>query len=171
MFPFSYHSFQTDPQTDIFESVENSWNLKILNFLAKVPEFWPNSDRTLIWIVRMVRSLADRTFQLSGRHGDHHGADDEAHEDVQRPPEKPSGPLRVLAALDLLCGGLCFLNVILTCSSNCSVIFGKHFEARSRLYQNQNQKSFGFRKERKPRCVRETKSSPNPSRQVLCRSI
>ena len=29
---------------------------EILNFLAKIPEFWKNSDRTLIWIVRMVRS-------------------------------------------------------------------------------------------------------------------
>ena len=43
--------------------------------------------------------------------------------------------------------------------------------ASSRLYQNQNQKSFGFRKERKPRRVRETKSSPNPSRQVLCSTV
>ena len=43
--------------------------------------------------------------------------------------------------------------------------------ARCWLYQNQNQKSFGFRKERKPRCVRETKSSPNPSRQVLCSTV
>ena len=33
-------------------------------FLAKIPEFWMNSDRTPIWIVRLVRSLADRTFQL-----------------------------------------------------------------------------------------------------------
>ena len=49
--------------------------------------------------------------------------------------------------------------------------FGKLWRARSRLYQNQNQKSFGFRKERKPRCVRETKSSPNPSRQVLCSTV
>ena len=41
---------------------------------------------------------------------------------------------------------------------------GKVYRARSRKCQNQNQKSFGFRKERKPRCVRETKSSPNPYR-------
>ena len=41
--------------------------LKILNsvnFLARCTEFWQNFDRTLMWKVRMVRSLADRTFQL-----------------------------------------------------------------------------------------------------------
>ena len=37
---------------------------EFLNFLAKIPEFWKNSDGTPIWKVRMVRSLADRTFQL-----------------------------------------------------------------------------------------------------------
>ena len=40
--------------------------LKFLNFwwiLTNVPEIWPNPDRTLIWKVRMVRSLAYRTFQ------------------------------------------------------------------------------------------------------------
>ena len=41
---------------------------EFFNFLAKIPKFWKNSDRTLIWIVRLVRSLANRTFQLrSGR--------------------------------------------------------------------------------------------------------
>ena len=44
---------------NIFENVEKS-----LNFLAKCTEFWQNFDRTLMWKVRMVRSLADRTFQL-----------------------------------------------------------------------------------------------------------
>ena len=37
--------------------------LKFLSFLARCIEFWKNSDRTPIWIVRLVRSLADRTFQ------------------------------------------------------------------------------------------------------------
>ena len=37
---------------------------EILNFLAKIPEFWTNSDQSPIWKVRMVRSLSDRTFQL-----------------------------------------------------------------------------------------------------------
>ena len=49
---------------DIFENVEIKIFLKFLNFLAKIPEFRKNSDRTLIGIVRLVRSLADRTFQL-----------------------------------------------------------------------------------------------------------
>ena len=42
--------------------------LKFLDFwwiLAKSSLFWENFDRTLIWKVRMVRSLADRTFQLA----------------------------------------------------------------------------------------------------------
>ena len=40
------------------------WNLsEMLNFLAKIPEIWKNFDRTQMWKVRMVRSLADRTFQ------------------------------------------------------------------------------------------------------------
>ena len=55
--------------------------------------------------------------------------------------------------------------------NGCGVPLGKLNRALSRLYQNQNQKSFGFRKEKKPRCVRETKSSPNPSRQVLYSTI
>ena len=33
----------------------------------EIPEFRKNSDRTPIWKVRMVRSLADRTFQLRFR--------------------------------------------------------------------------------------------------------
>ena len=32
-------------------------------FVAKIPKFCKNSDRTLIGIFRSVRSLADRTFQ------------------------------------------------------------------------------------------------------------
>ena len=52
---------------DILENVE-MFNVPIfVNFLAKILEFWKNSDRTPIWKVRMVRSLADRTFQLSRR--------------------------------------------------------------------------------------------------------
>ena len=44
------------------------WNfMNFLNFQAKIPEFSKNFDRTLIWKVRVVRSLADRTFQLSLR--------------------------------------------------------------------------------------------------------
>ena len=39
-------------------------NPDFFNFLAKCIEFWQNFDRTLMWKVRMVRSLADRTFQL-----------------------------------------------------------------------------------------------------------
>ena len=41
--------------------------LNFVNFLTKVPEFWlilDRSHRTLIWKVRMIRSLADRTFQF-----------------------------------------------------------------------------------------------------------
>ena len=34
------------------------------NFLANISDFCKNSDRTIIGIVRFVRSLADRTFQL-----------------------------------------------------------------------------------------------------------
>ena len=49
---------------NIFENVENP---EFLNFLAKCIEFWQNFDRTLMWKVRMVRSLADRTFELSSR--------------------------------------------------------------------------------------------------------
>ena len=49
---------------DILENVEISNFPKFLNFPAKIPEFWKNFDRTLIWKVRMVRSLADRTFQI-----------------------------------------------------------------------------------------------------------
>ena len=41
--------------------------LNFFNFLAKCTEFWQNFDRTLMWKVRMVRSLADRTCQLRGR--------------------------------------------------------------------------------------------------------
>ena len=43
---------------NILENVEIFWIV-----LAKIPDFWKNSDRTPIWIVRLVRSLADRTFQ------------------------------------------------------------------------------------------------------------
>ena len=54
----------------------------------------------------------------------------------------------------------------------CTRRAGKLYKARSRLagwlvdrlYLYQNQKSFGFRKERKPRCVHETKSSPDLSK-------
>ena len=60
--------------------------------------------------------------------------------------------LRSDSHLGCLCGGEAELQVLL-------------FEPDP-YPNNQNQKSFGFRKERKPRCVRETKSSPNPSRQV-----
>ena len=38
--------------------------LNFFNFLAKIPEICKNFHRTLIAIVRLVRSLADRTFQL-----------------------------------------------------------------------------------------------------------
>ena len=38
--------------------------LNVLNFLAECTEFWRNFYRTLMWKVRMVRSLADRTFQI-----------------------------------------------------------------------------------------------------------
>ena len=41
--------------------------LNFLNFLTNVCEFWlilDRSHRTLIWKVRMIRSLDDRTFQL-----------------------------------------------------------------------------------------------------------
>ena len=31
------------------------------------PEFWQNFDRILMWKVRMVRSVADRTFQPLGK--------------------------------------------------------------------------------------------------------
>ena len=68
MFPFSYHSFQTDPQAQYSRKCWTIAFLKFLNFwwiLAKSPPFWEKYDRTLIWKVRMVRSLADRTFQLS----------------------------------------------------------------------------------------------------------
>ena len=83
MFPFSHHSFQTDPQAEYSRKFENFWisDKLILNSskisliqtdLLPFSEFWfswfstdsKNSDRTLIWIIRMVRSLADRTFQL-----------------------------------------------------------------------------------------------------------
>ena len=47
---------------DNLENVEH-----FRNFLANIPEFWKTSDRTRIWKVRMVRSLADRTFQLRNR--------------------------------------------------------------------------------------------------------
>ena len=49
--------------------------------------------------------------------------------------------------------------------------------ARSRLYRSQilqlntRWNKLFVRKERKPRRVRETKSSPNPSRQVLCSTV
>ena len=52
---------------DILENVENFQIFWIfLIFLSKIPDlkFCKNSDRTLIGIVRLVRSLADRTFQL-----------------------------------------------------------------------------------------------------------
>ena len=38
---------------------------EFFKFLAKIPEFGKNFDRIVMWKVRMVRSLADRTFQLS----------------------------------------------------------------------------------------------------------
>ena len=38
--------------------------LNFLNFLAKMYWIWQNFDRTLMWKVRMDRSLADRAFQL-----------------------------------------------------------------------------------------------------------
>ena len=45
------------------------WNvLNFFDFLAKFPEFCKNFDRAPIWIVRWVRSLADRTFQLRFSH-------------------------------------------------------------------------------------------------------
>ena len=48
--------------TNIFwENIEIFYEL--LNILAKIPEFWKNIDRTPMWIVRLVRSLAGRTFQ------------------------------------------------------------------------------------------------------------
>ena len=46
---------------DILENVEII--PKSLNFVAKIPEFLKNSDRITILKVRLVRSLADRTFQ------------------------------------------------------------------------------------------------------------
>ena len=48
------------------ENVENFSNFR--NFWKKLmyfPEFWQNFDRILMWKVRMVRSVADRTFQPS----------------------------------------------------------------------------------------------------------
>ena len=45
---------------------------EFLNFLAKIKtensRIFKNSDRTPIWIVCLVRSLADRTFQLRPEH-------------------------------------------------------------------------------------------------------
>ena len=55
---------------DILENdkmLKNSFNIEFpnfLNFLAKIPKFCRNFHRTLIAIVRSVRSLADRTLQL-----------------------------------------------------------------------------------------------------------
>ena len=87
------------PNIPVLENVENSWNSEFRINSSKISlilreffcgpslysgsfvafsEFWfswfstdsKNSDRILIWIVRMVRSLAYRTFQLrSEYHG------------------------------------------------------------------------------------------------------
>ena len=46
-------------------------------FLAKIPEFCKNANRTLIGIVRLVRSLADRTFQPRSRRQEEPGPRDE----------------------------------------------------------------------------------------------
>ena len=51
--------------------------LNLLNFLERCTEFWQNFGRTLMWKVRMVRSLADRTSQpspgLQRAHAEHVG--------------------------------------------------------------------------------------------------
>ena len=79
--------------------------LKFLDFwwiLAKSPLFWENFDRTLIWIFRMVRSLADRTFQLSGEHESLRRlpwATEADHEPQSLPLPPDSSPSRVFPGL------------------------------------------------------------------------